>query len=135
MTRNRVRRSSGRRTTFGSGVAFGLVSAGLVGTSVNTEKAVMEPLCTNRVTSPISAMSCGPRESPTPRMAMTTGYSGRWAARVRISRLSCSRDLETAFSESMACQIIVLVRASLGSMAIRSFASVWISMARLGLEL
>ena len=98
-------------------------------------KAVMEFLWVKRVTSPISAMSCGPRESPTPRMAMTTGYSGSWAARVRISALSRSRDAETAFSASMACRTTVLVRASFGSMAIKSCARAWISTTRLWLKL
>ena len=46
-------------------------------------------------------------------MAITTGYSGAGRPGAH-SRLSCSRDLETAFSASMACRIMVLVRASLG---------------------
>ena len=33
----------------------------------------------------ISAMSCGPRDSPTPYMSMTTGYSGSWEASLFIS--------------------------------------------------
>ena len=40
-------------------------------------------LWTNRVTSPISAMSCGPRESPTPCIFITTGNSGSWDATPR----------------------------------------------------
>lgn len=77
----------------------------------------------------------GVRESLTPRIAMTAGYSGSWVARVRISSLSCSRDLEMAFNALIACRVITLVRVSFGSIAIRSCASIWISIARLWMKL
>ena len=43
-------------------------------------KAVSAPLCVKRVTSPISAISWGPSDGPTPFIAITTGYSGSVAA-------------------------------------------------------
>ena len=44
------------------------------------ENAVMAFQWVKRTTSPISAISWGAREGPTPFIAMTTGYSGRRAA-------------------------------------------------------
>lgn len=56
-----------------------------------------------RRTSPISAMSCGPSVEPTPNISMTTGYSGREAAKDYISCLSAASAAEVVLSCAIAC--------------------------------
>ena len=56
-----------------------------------------------RCTSPISAMSWGPRIGPTPNIPITTGYSGSDAAKDCISFLNAVSAVETAWSWDTAC--------------------------------
>lgn len=72
-------------------------------------KAVSAPQCVKRVTSPISAMSYGPREGPTPLIAMTTGYSA--LPRPAVSAVSCCRPLEIQRIALMFAPILAAVAA------------------------
>ena len=84
------------------------------------EKAVRASRCVKRETSPISAINCGPRVSPTPFISMTTGYSGSVDASSFIFEWSDSTVSEAAFSNATACNINILVISSFGNTAIRS---------------
>ena len=57
----------------------------------------------NRRTSPISAISCGPSIGPMPNIPMTTGYSGKEAAKDCISCLSEANAAEVAWSCTIVC--------------------------------
>ena len=61
-------------------------------------KAVRASRCVKRETSPISAISCGPRVAPTPFISITTGYSGSVDASSFIFERSDSTVFEAVFS-------------------------------------
>ena len=65
-------------------------------------KATKDCLRSKRRTSPISAISWGPRAGPTPNIPITTGYSGSNAARDRISLLSAASAADIAAAVQMA---------------------------------
>lgn len=98
-------------------------------------KAVNASRCVKRVTSPISAISCGPREGPTPCIAMTTGYSGRAEAVSSIFRRRDSTVADAALSIATACRISTFVVLSFGNTAIRSEDLLYIVSALLALKL
>ena len=57
----------------------------------------------NRRTSPISAISCGPRAGPIPNIPITTGYSGKEAAKECISCFNEANATEVVWSCATAC--------------------------------
>ncbi len=67
-----------------------------------------------RRTSPISALSWGPRAGPTPNIRITMGYSGSEAARDCISFLSAVKEMEVARSWETACSTRSLAVSLLG---------------------
>lgn len=85
-------------------------------------KAVIAPLWVNRVTSPISAMSWGPSEEPTPFISITTGYSGSLAAVSFMSVRNDSTVVEVLFNWSTACLMMSFVMSSFGSTGASFFA-------------
>ena len=70
------------------------------------EKATSTFFEWNRLTSPISAMSCGPRIGPTPNNLHDYRVFRQLLARVCICCWSAARVLETVFSWSIACCIM-----------------------------
>lgn len=83
-------------------------------------KAVRASRCVKRETSPISAISCGPRVAPTPFISITTGYSGSVDASSFIFERSDSTVFEAVFSNATACHINIFVMSFFGNTAIRS---------------
>lgn len=90
-------------TTLGNTAAADIGLARLVRSSVNTVKSNQSLLGVGPTHITNFSISCGPSTGPTPNIPMTTGYSGKEAAKDCISGLSEASAAEVAWSCTIAC--------------------------------